>query len=464
MSVDNTHPEYRQKINRWSLVRDIVGNDAKHLLPVVDPDDRLRNEKYKNRAILTNFTALTKVGLQGLVFQKPTKIKLPKELEYLEYDATGTGLNLNNVAKDVLGEVLITGRCGILVDYPRLEGNLSLLEQEIQQITAKLLVYRAESIINWDTITIGGKTKLRMVVLKEVLQELEEDGFTWEEKDQYRVLLLDNSLEYIQVLYNNEFEIVDSVKPLDASGNPFKSIPFQFAGAEENDTHVDKSPLYDLAVLNLGHYRNSADYEEAAHIVGQPTLFFSTEFTPEQFKEANPNGIKFGARAGYNLGAGGSASLLQAQPNQMIQEAMRSKEKQAAFLGARLISEPGGRETAEGVRMRFSSQNSVLYNVVLNVEDALYYCLSEYVAAYMGANSGEIVFKLNKQFYDQNTDPNLLAQSIMLFDRALISQEDILDYLKKTNFLREGKSADEIRAELENLDPMMGIDNPEDGN
>ena len=33
--------------------------------------------------------------------------------------------------------------------------------------------------------------------------------------------------------------------------------------------------MYDLAVLNIAHYRNSADYEESCFVTGQPTVWAS---------------------------------------------------------------------------------------------------------------------------------------------------------------------------------------------
>jgi hypothetical protein len=267
------------------------------------------------------------------------------------------------------------------------------------------------------------------------LEQHEDDEFQWELKDKYRLLKLDNEGNYFQALYDEEFNVVDFVYPLDNRGNNLKEIPFTFVGAADNNEDIDKAPLYDLSVLNIGHYRNSADYEESVFVVGQPTIFVSGSWGIEEFKEALPQGIKFGSRAGYFLGEGGNASLVQANPNQLADEAMKSKLKQAAYIGARLISEPGGRETAEAARLRFSSQNSALHTIVLNVDDALIKAM-EFCIIFMGGNAEEIEFKLNRQFYDESADPQLIAQSIMLFDRGLISREEIRDDLKQKNVLR----------------------------
>ena len=61
------------------------------------------------------------------------------------------------------------------------------------------------------------------------------------------------------------------------------NIPFIFCGALNNSPDVDKSPVYDIAEVNIAHYRNSADYEESCFIAGQatPVLTGLTQSIPE---------------------------------------------------------------------------------------------------------------------------------------------------------------------------------------
>jgi len=460
MSIDSKHPDYKAHIDRWSLVRSVVDNDASRFIRTVDTNDTSRSASYKEGAILTNFTSLTKEGLTGLVMRRDPSIEIPTSIEYLKEDATGDGRGLSQLAKQSLGEVMTTGRIGYLVDYPRREGSTSVRDTE--ELKARILMYRAENIINWNIERVNGKAVIKFIVMYEpTLEQHEDDEFQWELKDKYRLLKLDNEGNYFQALYDEEFNVVDFVYPLDNRGNNLKEIPFTFVGAADNNEDIDKAPLYDLSVLNIGHYRNSADYEESVFVVGQPTIFVSGSWGIEEFKEALPQGIKFGSRAGYFLGEGGNASLVQANPNQLADEAMKSKLKQAAYIGARLISEPGGRETAEAARLRFSSQNSALHTIVLNVDDALIKAM-EFCVMFMGGNVEEIKFKLNRQFYDESADPQLIAQSIMLFDRGLISREEIRDDLKQKNVLDVDKTIQELDEELLNTDPFIGGNDADD--
>ena len=227
MAVDSTHPEYEAILARWALVRDIVLNDAKKHIRIVDENDLVRSRQYRDDAILTNFTRLTKEGLTGLIFRKPEKVELPSEMDYLHDDATGTGLNLHQLAKFISSEVQQTGRMGLLVDHPTRDGITSLADDVLLQMKPRIKPYVAESILNWSTITIGSKTMINMVVLKEFSEHIED--FVWIKKPQYRVLYLDENLEYKQDLYNDELElVVTGTTVLDADGNTFNYIPFYF--------------------------------------------------------------------------------------------------------------------------------------------------------------------------------------------------------------------------------------------
>lgn len=453
MAINSQHPNYKSHLKKWQLVRSVVESDAKEFIRDVDVNDSERNKSYKDGAILTNFTALTKEGLTGLVFRRDPQVELPDELLYLLDDAVGDDRGLALLAKQSLGEVMISGRAGLLTDFPRSKGGVSLADT--QDLKARILPYRAENIINWNIERENGKAVIKFIVLYEPTLELQEDGFDWELKDKYRLLKLDDEGIYYQAMYDENLDLVDVVYPNDMNGNPLKEIPWAFVGSQDNNEDIDKAPLYDLAVLNIGHYRNSADYEESVFVVGQPTIFVSGSWGIEEFKEALPQGIKFGSRAGYFLGENGSANLVQANPNQLAEAAMQSKLKQAAYIGARLISEPGGRETAEAARLRYSSQNSALHTLVLNVDEAIEKSLG-YVTKFMGGDPNSVEFRLNRQFYDESADPNLIAQSILLYDRGLMSREEIRDDLKQKNVLDVNKTIEELDDELANTDPFAG--------
>jgi hypothetical protein len=472
MPVNAKRPDYDQWCKAWTLVRDVVKSDAKKYIKDIDVTDPERCKKYKDDAQFTNFTARTKAGLVGAVFRREPIIKLPSEIEYLLTDATGFRMPLKKLAQECVGEVLMTGRYGILVDYPASEEGLTKAEIELKNLKARIYTYTAESIINWQEKMVDGMPILTLVVLKEEYSELGEDGFEWIKKCQYRVLRLNNGI-YTQEVYDGEkLERQMFYTPRDANGNPWEYIPFIFIGSEDNDSDIDPIPLYDLAALNVGHLRNSADYEESVHIVGQPTLVMTSELTMEQFKAANPNGVVIGSRKGLNLGIGGKAEFLQASPNQLADEAMIRKEEQAVMVGARLIVKQLDRETATAAKMRHSGETSILETIANNVEQALELSCA-YVARFMSGNIyqdseegiEDIDIELNNQYFDKDLDPNFILAAIQLLQNRLVAVSDLRQQLRAYGVINQERTDEEIDKEIDTSLPPVGQDpNADPGN
>lgn len=442
-------------------------------LRTVDPNDIVRSNQYKEDAILTNFTRLTRDGLKGLVFRKESVIQLPPELGYLKEDATGENLGLEALLCKSLSEVLETGRYGLMVDYPKADPELSTVDRETAGLYARIKPYKAENIINFKRRYIGSKYVLSLVVLQECIDEPSDDPFAWNERIQYRVLFLDQENRYSQIVYKQDnrdddpIVVEELVNPTDYAGNYLYEIPFVFIGSENNDPEFDSIPLYDLAVLNRGHYANSADAEEASFVCGQPMLGINIgETDPITFNEANPNGVKFGSRAGVTLANGGQLQLIQAEPNILPRELQKDKEAQAISIGARFIPAPNaGRETAEGARIRLSSSNSSLYLITYNVSDgATLAC--KWAARFQGADPELVEIELNDEFYDETADPNLIMAQIQLLDKGVIAKNDLREYGRKAGFIAETRTDEELEAESEVLQteaqPVNVVPNPED--
>lgn len=465
MTVETHHPQYELYLPLWVQTRDSVKGsvaikDKKHkYLPVPDNntmDERkgtetMRYRQYIKRALFTNFTARTKNALLGAAFRKEPVYELPEGLEYLIDNATGDGLSLNQMAKDELSNLLETGRCGFLVDYPETPQGLSAEEVREYGLAASIIPYTAEQIINWKTHNMYGRKMLGLIVLAETYQD-DEDAFDHEEKTQYRVLRHRED-GYTQQLYRDGEPYGEEIYPRKADGSTWDYIPFQFVGSKNNDATIDDSPLADIADVNIAHYRNSADYEESCFITGQPSLFITHSLSPEQWLEYNPMGVKLGSREGHVLGESGSATLLQASPNNLVLEAMRAKENAMIMIGARIITDRGGNETAEGARIRFASENSVLGDLVHNLSEAIEMCIY-WCGEFMGVPADDVEFKINDEFYDRSVDPQIIMSMIQLLDRDLIGEADIFDRLKAGGLIDSDRTLDMVKEERGLANPL----------
>ena len=463
MPASDQHREYTANIAAWNKVRASVNNKVKEgktlYLPQPNPqdtskDNQDRYNQYVFRANYVNFAGMTLEGLMGMVFRKELTVKLPSALAYLEFNADGAGLSLQQISRKTVSDVTQLGRDGLLVDYPEAQQGLSSAQVDEMQLRANIVHYAAESVSNWRTTVIGGVTVLSMVVLDEKVEEYSADGFSSEVKDYKRVLSLDvdeGSHIYVQALYNEKDEIVSSSQPKQVNGSSWDRIPFVFVGSENNGPAVDKSPLLDITNIGLSHYQNSADFEDSSYTVGQPTPVFSG-LTQTWVDKNYKNGITLGSKAAVFLPSDGSAQLLQSDPNILPKTGMEMKEAQIVKLGARIIQDSSGVETAEAARIRYAGQNSKLAVIVGNVEEAFLKCF-EWAAMFMGGE-GETVYELNREYYEKTIDPQLIMAQIALLDRGIIATVDLQDNLRDHGIISSERSNEDIASDAEITDEI----------
>jgi len=323
---------------------------------------------------------------------------------------------------------------GLLVDFPAVEPGAS--RADTAGLRANIVLYPTERIINWREKTL--------VVLEEE-HEVYIDEYASECRTYHRVLRLEDGY-YVSELYDDKDVLIAYAEPRMASGARWTEIPFIIAGAENNDQNVDKPPLYDLAEVNIAHYRNSADFEESSYMVGQPTPWISG-LTQHWIEEVLQGQIMLGSKAVIFLPDGAQADLLQATDNQMPERGMAAKEAQMIKLGARLIEDTKTNESATGAAIRFGGQTSVLATIVGNAEAAMLKCIN-WAGMFMGA-TGDNVFQLNREFYDREANPQTIMAAIQLLDRGVIAMSDLRGNLRASGMLDNDRTDDEIDGEAE---------------
>lgn len=420
MKKQENHPDYNLLLPYWLQVRTFIRGmrDVQDYLQDVtrdaSPEGIRRNIDYKARAKYTNFTSRTLEGLVGSVFRTPAIVELSSDLEYLILNANGAGLTLDQLTKDLVTNIISIGRHGLFVDYGT---------------QAKIVTYTAENIINWATDATG--------ILVEVVLKI--DAKT------NKKLKLEDGIYSIDIIV--EDKVTSSVKPTKADGTTFDVIPFIMCGSKNNDPEVDNMPLWAIVDVSQGHYQNSADYEDLLrYCVPTPAI---TAPNKSWLDEMLPSGVyTFGDGSIIPLPDNGTATLLQANENQMHAKAMESKENQLIMLGARIFTGKSGQaESTETVKIRFSSENSMLDNLVGNAESAINQCL-KWCADFMGSK-GDIVFTLNKEFFDTTLSPQEITAQILLLDRGVVATSDVRNNLRKAEFIASGRTDEEIDAEIE---------------
>lgn len=461
--------EYARALPDWELVDDVVegeraikGRTVKYL-PKPNPTDdstenKKRYEQYLFRALFFNATGRTLQSLVGAAFRKVPTLEAPGVIDYCKADIDGAGISVYQQSQEVTRDVLKRGRHGLLVDYPQTSGESSRADMASGQIRATVASIGAKQIVNWRTAKMGAKHVLVLLVIHEMAEEVTEDGFGVESIEQYRVLRLDPV--YTQEIWrkdaNNDWVLWQApFTVLNSSGQPWREIPFTFVGANNNDSAIDPSPMTDMAHINVGHYRNSADYEDSAYLVGQPQIWMAG-LTEQWVQLLEEKGIYLGSRAPMLLPVDGSAGMLQAEPNTLCKEAMDQKEGQLLALGARLITPGSAVKTATEAQGETEAEHSVLSLAVSNVSEAYTKCL-QWMLEFMGGN-GTVEYAINQEFTKPNLDAQLLTALVQLWQTGKYPEADLFDQLRKYGLVDPEKDDDTIKDELEGQDGGLGLD------
>jgi hypothetical protein len=403
------------------------------------------------------------LGMLGQVFERPPVIEIPDGLDLIKSNASGSGVTLLQSANKTLAHTLAYGRSGLLVDFPVTGGIVTADAKITGQLMPTITTYDPANIINWRTIMVGSRTVLSMVVIAEGWP-FYDDGFEIKTALQFRVLSLepdrkdtnhpDTNWRYRVDIWREpqptqwtagadlpqtfkNYMLRDTQYPTDPNGAYLTEIPFMFVGSHNNDVNVDQPPLFDLADLNIAHYRNSADYEEAVYMMGQPTYWFSG-LTEQWVKNVLNGKVQLGSRGGVMLPQQGAAGLLQPAENTMVKEAMEQKENQMVALGAKLVQKQSVQRTATEAGQEKFVENSILSTSAKNVSEAYTWALrwSAYMNADIGSleeanKTGDIEYKLNDDYSMMTLDWQSRQQLIKEWQAGGIAFEEMRAVLRK---------------------------------
>jgi len=455
MSVDTTHPEYKRFIKVWKRVRDCAegepdikapGNQTTYL-PAEFSNDKDRYALYVQRAYFLGATKQALASIVGMVMRKPGVVELPPRLEELSENIDGSERSLDQMSKYSLNQVGIAGRIGYLVDYPVAPTGLTKEQQRLGGYRPYMKAYTAESIINWREEVIDGRNMLTLVVLKECIDSNDNDEFAHDVTYQYRVLRLRDGI-YSQQIYDEDGNIGDEYQPRQ-NGNVMDHIPFYIAGSENNQPSCDMPLMYEIATLDIAYYQTTADHRENLHQQGQITVGVATKYDAAEWQAANPDGFKVGARTVTNLGEGGSFTSVSVPAITGISTELDYLKETIIGAGGKIIQKGGQTETAEATRINASAQNSMLETVVDNVSEAMELSLKE-MARFMG-ESDDIVFELNKDFFDESLDAQTISAITGLQSLKTIAKADARYMLRQGRIgIEEGRTDEDIDLDIAN--------------
>lgn len=471
MAIDSEHPQYTLRKEQWLKLRDVIaGQEAIHkagvkYLPMLSGQSVDDYKAYLKRALFYGATARTVDGLSGMVFRKDPQIKIPAGVEAFKDDITLDGMSLLGFAEEIVDDAIAVGRAGILVDHPTVGEGTTKAVAEAANIRPFLKHYAAENIFNWKVEGRNNAQVLTQVRLWE-MRAVGSDEFDEAVEKQIRVL----DLEPVTNRYRQRIFIEDKkagevnkvwvqlgadVFPL-MNGAPIDFIPFYFVGVKNGTAKTEKPPLIDLANVNLSHYVSTADLEHGAHFTGLPTAVITGHAEDETDKGQE---YRIGAATAWifpNPETKVEYLEFQGQGLESLEKRIEKKEQQMAFLGARMLTpEKKSAETAETAQIHRMGEISVLSSLAGSVSASIEAALM-FMAKWSG-NDGEVSFALNKDFIGAAMTPQELEALLKAWQAGGIAFADLLENLKRGEIVRDDRTAEEIRSEVETENPMQDL-------
>jgi hypothetical protein len=495
MPVNSTHPLYDQFAESWQRVRDVLaGEDAikaggVRYVPRLDTQTNDEYGDYLARGFFYNATSRTVAGYLGMIFRREPVVNRPGELSNTDgggapslpagkertvaggaatlpglaavfdafvEDVDLFGTTFGSYARRLAAEVVSVGRGGTLIDW-----------NEGGENRAFLNFYRAEDILNWRVARINGRVQPTMVVLREWTPDIGKDEFQEELKEEILVLRLEHSAEpdadgaaslsrrsYVVQRWRQqkkadndretEWVLMSRTTPM-RHGKPLSSIPFVFHGPTHSRADVERSPIDDIVVANLDHFRLNVEFKHGLHFTALPTAWVSG------FDKSSE--LKVGSRAAWvTETTGATAGFLEFKGDglQTFERAMDRVERLLAVLGSRLLeSQKRVSESAEALEIRQGGEASILGDLANSLSASLtdvmrwVYWWHTVIPDQSDVDEETVCVKLNTDFETAHLNGHDLAALVSAWQAGAISRDTLLHNLRQGEILPPGRTAEQ---------------------
>lgn len=429
------HPDYVAAWQEWQTVEDVCEGSAtirdrgELYLPKLSGQTREDYDAYRGRAVFFGATKRTRDAMTGLLMRKEPVITLPKnqpDEQPLLADITMTGMSIQQWIRHIATHVVATGRIVSVIDYAA----------ETQR--PYIATYRATDVLNWALASEGGKRYLSLLIVRELEETVDE--FKVEKVERFRSYRIENG----QVLYKT-WTASDEGGPQKAEdlimmrrGKPLTRIPAVFHNATHLGPEVGEIPLYDIAEINLSHYRTSADLENGRHLAGLPTPWATGVDDSTAPMTLGTNRMmtseKEGAKFGFLEFTGSGLTELT--------KALEEKERQMGTLGARMLSEAKKEaEAYDTVRLRAASEGASLANIAGHISVTATVAL-KWFFWWQGTDESpegiEAAVMINQDFVDAPLSPTAIQALVQAFQQNAISFDTFFFQLKQGEVYPDG--------------------------
>jgi len=434
----------------WELVRVLLGGTSaireagvKHLPRNYSEEIAAYKSRLQGSTLFPGFSRTVKT-LAAKPFSKPITFGddvPPLIAEYCE-DVDLEGQNLHAFSAKVMQSVLGYGLHGVLVDFPPVAPARNMQEERQTGARPYFVSIKAEQLIGWRAERVGGRWVIQQLRYMEEV-DAPDGEFGSACVNQVRVLDPGKWSTYRQAAKEKKWVLYeDGVTSL-----PY--VPFVPFYGERIGFMAGKSPLLELAHLNVEHWQSASDQRNILHVARVPILAVIGD-TPEDFSLAIgasgavklPTGceIKFVEHTGAAIGAG--------------KEDLEALEERMRQAGAELLVLKRGNSTATEIATDNAIGMCALQEIVQSFEDSLDQCL-QIMADWVGLPEGGHVTVFNDfgaaSLADASAELLLKAQQ-----GGIISKETFISELKRRGTLSAEVDADDEAEKIAEDGPSLG--------
>ena len=425
-TVASPNAAYQRMANFWGLIEDLkegtykIRSEHRKYLPQLEREVDDSYDRRLSRSNVVPFMQRIEKMLAGMLVRKPVRLDGVSDLvrEQL-FDVSLEGDDLNVWLYTTARTVISYGHCGVLVDAPK----------DGEKVRPYWVTYEPKNILGWRTEVIDGVRQLTQLRLMEHV--VEPDGKYGEK-----------IVKQIRVLEPGRFEIhrknkKGEYKLHDEGEMSIKDkIPFSVAYSNRVGYYESRSPLYDIAELNLKHYQIQSDLDNILHISSVPLLAV--------FGYPNADEITTGPSEALSLPPESRMEYISPSSDSYESQFRRLEDLKdqintlslAAVLGQKLVG-----ETAEAKRIDRSQNDSTMMVVAQQMQDLIDNCLKFHSEYLNEPNAGSSF--VNRDFVTARLEPQEIQSLLALFTAGTISQETLLTQLSSGEILGDDFDVEE---------------------
>lgn len=370
---------------------------------------------------------------------------VPKRIQDLCENVDREGRNLHVFGRQLASEALSYGLCGILADHPDTTGMRTLADQQQAGSRPYLVFIRHDQILGWKAATVGGQTRLTQLRLAESAEVDDGGGYGTVQVNRVRVLEPGKWELWEEAGEDGTYTLIGG------GTTSIAVIPFAPVYGEQTGFMTGKSPLLDLAYLNVKHWQSQSDQDNITHVARVPILF--TKGFPDEKSivvgasaavktESTEADMKFVEHTGAAIKAG--------------VESLKDLEQQMVQTGAELlVVKPGqGQRSATEANNDAEGNKSDLQSFTESWEDSLDQAL-QFLAMWSGEAEGGHV-SLFKDF-GAATLTDASAQLVLAMHQGgLITKATAIRELQRRGMIAADVDPEDELAQVELEGPPLG--------